>query len=220
MTGESTSRKSCTYQNETGKGTVLRNILYKITNSIRYCSKFYVRRRIMEWKWVKVSHIEIHRICRKYTRKSLFINGKAIPVNRPWRSTGLWDVEAPTLSLDNRLTDGGKVVSLTRPPPFAPQEDSWYSFLLEVESTPGPWCGWKEKVSWKTHLIGTRTRDLPAFSVVLSLLMNLYGWRYELPKHRGWFPPSTSISPTNSHSKNCFTFIIHSITDHIRSLYL
>jgi hypothetical protein len=24
-----------------------------------------------------------------------------------------------------------------------PHEDSWYSFLLETESTPGPYCGWK-----------------------------------------------------------------------------
>jgi hypothetical protein len=40
--------------------------------------------------------------------------------------------------LDNRLTDGGKVVSLTRRPPFTTREDSWYSFLLEAESTPGP----------------------------------------------------------------------------------
>jgi hypothetical protein len=40
--------------------------------------------------------------------------------------------------LDNRLTDGGKVVSLTRRQPFVPQEDSWYSFLLEAKSTPGP----------------------------------------------------------------------------------
>jgi hypothetical protein len=28
--------------------------------------------------------------------------------------------------LDNWLTDGSKVVSLTRRPPFTPQEDSWY----------------------------------------------------------------------------------------------
>jgi hypothetical protein len=34
--------------------------------------------------------------------------------------------------LDNRLTDGGKVVTHKRRPPFVPQEDSWYSFLLEV----------------------------------------------------------------------------------------
>jgi hypothetical protein len=40
--------------------------------------------------------------------------------------------------LDNRLTDGGEFVSLTRRPPFYPQEDSWYLFLLEVESTTGP----------------------------------------------------------------------------------
>jgi hypothetical protein len=40
--------------------------------------------------------------------------------------------------LDNRLTDGGKVVSLTRRPLFTPPESSWYSFLLKAESTPGP----------------------------------------------------------------------------------
>jgi hypothetical protein len=38
---------------------------------------------------------------------------------------------------DNRLTDGGRVVSLKRRPPFTPQEDSWYSFLLEAESIHG-----------------------------------------------------------------------------------
>jgi hypothetical protein len=48
----------------------------------------------------------------------------------------LREVQAPNL-LDNRLTDGGKVVSLKRRPPFTPQEDSWYSFLLEAESTAG-----------------------------------------------------------------------------------
>jgi hypothetical protein len=53
---------------------------------------------------------------------------------------GPYGCETSRLShlLDNRLTDGGKVVSLTRRPPFTPQEDSWYSFLLEAESTPGP----------------------------------------------------------------------------------
>jgi hypothetical protein len=41
--------------------------------------------------------------------------------------------------LDNRLTDGGVPVSLTRR-----QEDSWYSYLLKVESTSGPLCAWRE----------------------------------------------------------------------------
>jgi hypothetical protein len=45
---------------------------------------------------------------------------------------GLWDVEAPTFCLHSRLTDGGQVVSLTRRSPFTPQEDTWYSFLLEA----------------------------------------------------------------------------------------
>jgi hypothetical protein len=40
--------------------------------------------------------------------------------------------------LDNPLTDGGKVVSLTLRPSFTPQEIFWYSLLLEAESIPGP----------------------------------------------------------------------------------
>ena len=34
--------------------------------------------------------------------------------------------------------NGGKVVSLTHRPLFTPRKCSWYSFLLEAESTPGP----------------------------------------------------------------------------------
>jgi hypothetical protein len=50
--------------------------------------------------------------------------------------------------LDNRLTDGCEAVSLTRwQDALYPQEDSWYSFLLEAESTPGPQCGWKDEVN-------------------------------------------------------------------------
>jgi hypothetical protein len=49
--------------------------------------------------------------------------------NRPWRPQGLRNVEAPTL-----LTDGGEVVSRMRwLPALCPQEDSWYSFLLDAD---------------------------------------------------------------------------------------
>jgi hypothetical protein len=61
---------------------------------------------------------------------------KAIPVTGGGVAYGC---EMPSLPhfLDNRLTDGSEVVSFMRWPPFNPQEDSWYSFLLEAESTPG-----------------------------------------------------------------------------------
>jgi hypothetical protein len=48
-----------------------------------------------------------------------------------------------------------------------PQEDSWYSFLLEAESTPGPvrqeGLGQLKK---SNDLIRISTRDLPACSIV------------------------------------------------------
>jgi len=34
--------------------------------------------------------------------------------------------------------DGGEVVSLRHRPLFTPMKYSWYSFLLEAESPPGP----------------------------------------------------------------------------------
>jgi hypothetical protein len=57
------------------------------------------------------------------------------------RVTGRGDPQGCEMSrlphfLDYRLTGGGEVVRPTRRPLFTPQEDSWYSFLLEAESTP------------------------------------------------------------------------------------
>jgi hypothetical protein len=49
-------------------------------------------------------------------------------------ATGLWNIEAHFL--DHWLTYGSEVVSLMCRWPFTPQEYSWYSFLLEAESTP------------------------------------------------------------------------------------
>jgi hypothetical protein len=66
-------------------------------------------------------------LLKKEKKKAIPVTGREGP-----------DVEAPTFCLDSRLTDGGKVVIPTRRPPFTPQEGSWYSFLLEAESTPGP----------------------------------------------------------------------------------
>jgi hypothetical protein len=58
-----------------------------------------------------------------YFYNTFFKKGKAIPVIG---RGGPWGCEASRLPpfLENRLTDGGEVVSLTRQPPFTPQEYS------------------------------------------------------------------------------------------------
>jgi hypothetical protein len=60
------------------------------------------------------------------------------PYNRLWRPIGLGDVETPTFSRQSARRWRWGFHSLTYQPPFTPQEDSWYSFLLEAESTPRP----------------------------------------------------------------------------------
>jgi hypothetical protein len=62
---------------------------------------------------------------------------KSILVTSP---EGPGDCKKSRLSdyLGNRLTDGGEIVSLTSRQRFTPQENSWYPFLLEAESIPGP----------------------------------------------------------------------------------
>jgi hypothetical protein len=72
-------------------------------------------------------------------------------------------------SLDNRLTDVSEVVSLMRRPFFIPQEDSWYSFLLEAGSTPGP-----PSIEKSNDFIGVRTRDLPACGIVPQPTIYIY----------------------------------------------
>jgi hypothetical protein len=69
---------------------------------------------------------------------------KVIPVTGRGDPQGCETSRLPHF-LDNPLTSGGEVVSLTRrPPALNPQEYSWYSFQLEAESTPGPYCDWKD----------------------------------------------------------------------------
>jgi hypothetical protein len=51
------------------------------------------------------------------------VKGKVIPVTGRGGPSGCETSRFPHF-LDNRLTDGGKVVSLTHQPPFTPHEDS------------------------------------------------------------------------------------------------
>ena len=61
-----------------------------------------------------------------------------------------------------------KVVSPTHGPSLPPSKYSWYSFLLEAESTPGPYSAAGRIVSMKNSndIIGNRTRDLSTCSAV------------------------------------------------------
>jgi hypothetical protein len=65
------------------------------------------------------------------------VKGKAVSATGYGGPQGCETLRLPHY-LNSRLTDGSKVDSLTRRLPFTPQEDSWYLFLLEAESTPGP----------------------------------------------------------------------------------
>ena len=76
--------------------------------------------------------------------------GKAIPL-QPWKD--------PEVSKRLRLPDfitsaheGGKVVSPKHRPPLPPRKYFWYSFLLDVESKPGPQFGRKDYVNVTFHL--------------------------------------------------------------------
>jgi hypothetical protein len=62
--------------------------------------------------------------------------GEAVPVTS---RGGPWVCETSRLPhfLDNRHTDGCEVVKPYAPAALYLQEDSWYSFVLEAESTPG-----------------------------------------------------------------------------------
>jgi hypothetical protein len=86
----------------------------------------------MRYTKEQITDIWVPKLCIGHTD-----NRNSYPCNRPWRPIRLWDVEAATFSRQSahRWRWGSQ--------PYAPsalytQEDSWYSFLLETESTPSP----------------------------------------------------------------------------------
>ena len=61
------------------------------------------------------------------------------------RVPGGWDCQI----LRQSAHEVGKVVSPTHRPPLPRRKYSWYSFLLENESTQGPLCGRKDYINEK-----------------------------------------------------------------------
>jgi len=75
---------------------------------------------------------------------------KSHPITGLDRPRGFQEVEAPRFPDIRHM----KVVRLSalrtgRLYPLPPRKYSWYSFLLEAESTPGPKCGRKDYVNEK-----------------------------------------------------------------------
>ena len=73
------------------------------------------------------------------TRLDAAVNkkGKAVPLQAWSGSEGSRKLRFPDFV--TTAQDGDKVVSPTHRPPLPPGKCSWYSFLLEAESTPGTW---------------------------------------------------------------------------------
>ena len=61
--------------------------------------------------------------------------GKAVPLQAWSGPDGSRKLRFPHFM--KTAQDGGKVVSRMHRPPFPPRKYTWYSFLLEAESTPG-----------------------------------------------------------------------------------
>jgi hypothetical protein len=66
--------------------------------------------------------------------KRLKVKRKPIPVTGRGGLCSCETLKIPHFP-DNWLTDGDEIASLSLRPRFTPQDDSWYSILLEAEST-------------------------------------------------------------------------------------
>jgi hypothetical protein len=66
----------------------------------------------------------------------LHLKGKEVPFQAWSGPEGSRKLRYPDFM--TTAQDGGKVVSPTHRPPLPPRKYTWYSFLLEAESTPGP----------------------------------------------------------------------------------
>jgi len=97
--------------------------------------------KIFQWQ------TSLHRIYKAVICKYSKGKGKAVPLQAWIGPEGSRKLRIPDFV--TTAQDGGKVVSLTHRPPlvscqpyapaaFTPRKYSWYSFLLEVELTPGP----------------------------------------------------------------------------------
>jgi hypothetical protein len=94
------------------------------------------------------------------------VKGKVIPVTGREDPYGFETSELPYF-LNNRLTDGGEVVGLTRRPPFFPRKIPGTHFCWRLSRPQNhSAAGRIRSIEKSNDLIWSRTRDLPACSIV------------------------------------------------------
>ena len=73
--------------------------------------------------------------------------GKSVPLQAWSGPEGSRNLRFPDFM--TTAQDSSKVVSFTFPAAFTHRKYFWYSFLLEADSTPGPYCDRKDLMSMK-----------------------------------------------------------------------
>jgi hypothetical protein len=89
--------------------------------------------------------------------------GKSKPITGLDRARWFQYVEAPRFQ---QSAHKSSTVDSPKRPPLPTWKYSWYSYLLETESTPGPRVAGRIMSMKNSDTIGNRTRDLPSCSAV------------------------------------------------------
>jgi hypothetical protein len=132
--------------------------------------------------------------------------GKAVPL-QAWSSLeGSRKLRFPDLL--TTAQDGGKVVSHTHRPHLPPRKFSWYSFLLEAESTPGPYVKSEVLCQWKLPVTPSGIEPAP-FKFVAQYLKPLC---YRCPPIHSTYNIKTAnvLYPSNKRFTRWYLFTLWS----------